>query len=849
MPRRGRAGYGPRVECLEERLLPSFRAGMEYPFRPDLVQSSVPTFVAAGDFNGDGKQDLAVASAFPDTVSILLGIGKGAFGAPTPFPLSYFASGLVVGDFNGDGKQDIAVAIGSSGGSMLLGNGNGSFRPAVSFAAGAGLYSLAVGDFKGDGKLDLVATDRFNNGVHVLLGNGDGTFQNPLNDAVGFAQSVAVGDFNGDGKQDLAVTHGAFGSYHNGVSVLLGNGDGSFGAAIDYAGGLDFVGVVVGDFNGDGRPDLVVADFGDYYLSPGGVSVFLANGDGTFHSPINYAAGANPTTLIEADFNGNGKPDVAVVDYGGTFGSPGIEVLLGNGKGGFQAFSSYLAGPSPDALVADNFNRDAKPDLAVVDSYNGKVTILLNQGPGTFLTPTTIVAGPDPAAVVAGDFNGDGKQDLAVGDSLGEVAVHLGNGDGSFQAAICSGAGGASALAVGDFNRDGKLDIVTANGPGTGAVFVVLGNGDGSFQPVVSYATGPGPVAVAVGDFNGDGKPDLAVADSGAPFTIGGGVSILLGNGDGTFQPATTYDTGPDFVSVAIGDFNGDGKQDLAAAANSYSTMGVRVFQGKGDGSFGLGGFFAAGADPAAVAVGDFNGDGKPDVAVADSGSYSIPGGLDVLLGNGDATFQVPHRYAKGTKPVSVAAADLNGDGHLDLVAGNGIAGDLTVLQGKGNGNFKPAITYVGGGYGLAIADVNGDGRPDLAVTSGDESIKGAAAVLLNSGTTAQLTPTIPAPSPPPPGVGTAGGVLDLTTSLDHRDPRPGVFTLSSGTQRGPEDAARRIPLAATAHSSRGQLTRNDLDAFFRAGVVLASPFWFQDGLDGTCSVQAPVEQLWPIIR
>jgi hypothetical protein len=338
--------------------------------------------------------------------------------------------------------------------------------------------------------------------------------------------------------------------------------------------------------------------------------------------------------------------------------------------------------------------------------------------------------------VVVADLNGDGKPDLVVASILGgPLGVLLGNGDGTFQPAVSVG-GAAFAVAVADLNGDGKPDLVVATL--TSTVGVLLGNGDGTFGPEVPYASGGSiSTSVAIADVNGDGKPDLVVTnEEGQVF--GGLVDVLLGNGDGTLQPAVTYASGGgDAWSVAIVDVNGDGKADLVVAnvcsQSSCSTHGVvSVLLGNGNGTFQTAATYDSGGFQAfSVAVADVNGDGKLDIAVANVASDNV----GVLLGNGDGTFQPAVTYAPGgilgQGPQSVALADVNGDGKPDLLVANcasnrirscgaahGVAG---VLLGNGDGTFQPAVTFGSAGYSawaVAAADVNGDGRPDLLIAN-----------------------------------------------------------------------------------------------------------------------------------
>src|SRR5207249_2695416 len=256
----------------------------------------------------------------------------------------------------------------------------------------------------------------------------------------------------------------------------------------------------------------------------------------------------------------------------------------------------------------------------------------------------------------------------------GSVSVLLGKGDGNFQPAVIYDAGpGPRSAKVSDFNNDGKLDLVIANADG---VAVLLGKGDGTFKSRVNYAAGLQPSSVAVGDFNNDGRPDLAVAND---FQI----AVLLGNVDGTFPNAIPFGVGAFPHSVAAGDFNGDGKPDLAVAnAGSPGSFpdilggavippnygSLSVLLGQGEGTFQSPSNYSVGNFPRSVAVGDFNGDGKPDLAVINSAWFGGPSTLAVLLGRGDGTFQSSVNTAAGTSQVVVVAADVNGDAKSDLV-------------------------------------------------------------------------------------------------------------------------------------------------------------------------------------
>jgi hypothetical protein len=691
------------------------------PHEPRYSTGAGPSSVAVGDFNGDGKLDLAIAYYSDNSVSVLLGNGDGTFQERLDYPTGRSLLSLAVGDFNGDGNQDLVVANTASV-SVLLGNGDGTFRTQPEYPVGGN--SVAVGDFNGDGKLDLAITR--GSSVSVLLGNGDGTFRTQMDYATGIGTtSVAVGDFNGDGKLDLAVA-AQYSDVNGGsavASVLLGNGDGTFQAHVDYvaANSLGFpMCIVKGDFNGDGKQDLV--------LTGNISSVLLGNGDGTFQWPKYFSytgeqsrvTGFNGGLTVVGDFNRDGSSDLAVSNP--NFSS--VTLLLGNGDGTFQAPVDYPTGEYPGSVALGDFNDDGRPDLAVTNSADSSVSVLLGNGDGTLQDQRSYYpTGANPWSEAVGDFNGDGTPDLAVANWNNSVSVLLGNGDGTFHAHVDYPTGGfPSSVAVGDFNRDGKLDLVVANWFDY-TLSVLLGNGDGTFGAQAVYSTGPGPNSVVVGDFNGDGKLDLAVAGSySGPDSYAGSVSILLGNGDGSFQPHVDYPVGDGSFAVVVGDLNADGKADLATA--NYSGKSISVLFGNGDGTFQPHLDYLTTDSLLSLMIADFNGDGKPDLV-------SVPG-LNVLLNNGDGTLQGPFSYPTSWYITSVAAGDFNADEKADLavVARDAGVNMVSIFLGNGNGTFQENTTYASGqGYGaVTVADFNRDGAPDLAfVTPGN-----AVSVLIN---------------------------------------------------------------------------------------------------------------------
>ena len=336
----------------------------------------------------------------------------------------------------------------------------------------------------------------------------------------------------------------------------------------------------------------------------------------------------------------------------------------------------------------------------------------------------SMATGPAPIAIAAGDFDGDNKLDLAVvmkGNN--DVYIYTGNGDGTFQYAGFRVVGTTPwAIVDGDFNQDGNLDLAIANS-GSGNVSILLGNGNATFQPAVAYAVGDGPVSIAVDSFDPDGYADLVIANSGnvcaPPFAACGTVSMLRNNGDGTFHAGVTLY--PQFIpaKVATGSFHGSDSDIVVTGASVDEFL---VYLGDGGGGFPVvkGPYTVASAD--AVVAADFNGDGHADLAI----SRFVYGDISLQLGNGDGTFNTAGIYSEGaldSAPDAVVSADFDGDGHPDLAVANVNDNSVAVLRDRtvGNGGFWGAITLTGGlsqPTALAIGDFNSDGKPDLVVVN-----------------------------------------------------------------------------------------------------------------------------------
>jgi Bacterial Ig-like domain (group 3)/FG-GAP-like repeat/Abnormal spindle-like microcephaly-assoc'd, ASPM-SPD-2-Hydin len=401
----------------------------------------------------------------------------------------------------------------------------------------------------------------------------------------------------------------------------------------------------------------------------------------------------------------------------------------------FTTAVNYPTGTGPISVAAGDFNGDGKPDLAITNFSSGNVSILLGNGDGTFQTAVNYSAGSRPISVATGDFNGDGILDLAIANNKtsGTVSILLGKGNGTFTMGAAYAAGSSSRyVAVGDFNGDGKLDLAVANQTSNN-VSVLLGNGNGSFQAAVNYAAGTEPVFVTAYDLGNSGILDLVVAD--ASSGIDSTVSVLMGNGNGTFQTALSYDTGSRPESVAVADFNGDGIPDLAAAA--YNANEVSILLGSGNGVFGKATNYAAGSEPVSIATADFNGDGNADLVTADFDAKSV----SVLLGNGNGTFQKAVTYGAGSFPRAIVAVDVNNDKAPDIEVTNDIGNNVSILLNTGGtyvtttsspnpSNVGQPVTF----STTVAASITGSPTPTGTVTWTDNGTNVLGTMTLNAG-------------------------------------------------------------------------------------------------------------------
>ena len=575
----------------------------------------------------------------------------------------------------------------------------------------------------------------------------------------------------------------------------------SFGPPTSFPAGAQPRSVVVADFNGDGIPDVAVGNGG---YGSGSVSVVLGTGSGAFGAPITAALPGGAISLAVGDFNGDGRPDIAVTSSSFFMTSTTVSVLLGTGTGSFTAAANLTAGSNPYGIAVGDFNGDGKADLAVANQGSGDVSVLLGAGDGSFGAATRFLAAGNPLAVTTGDFNHDGSLDLAVtiAGSPGGVSVLLGDGAGSFGTATIYPVGADPfAVAVGDFNGDGNLDLATAN-VSSNNISVIIGTGAGSFGPPTNFSAGVNPGSLKVGDFNGDGRPDLVTTDAG---NAGGDVAVLLGRGSGSFGAPTSFPANASASSIAVGDFNADGFPDLAVTNGNSSTVSMLLH--------------TAATDDASPTALTFGSAGAPIA----QGTLSAPRSVS-LTNNGTAPLVVAGFVFGGLNPDDFTTDSDTCRAALEPGASCTVqvrfapqaqgarAATLTVLA---NAPTNTTISLQGVAGPLPQGPIGATGQTGAAGTPGADGAGGTAGVTgqpgangLPGATGAAGTTGTQGPGGPAGATGTQGAVGATGTAgpggADGQRGRPGA--------RGPRGRAGRIRLvtctAATARRPRRCTTR-----------------------------------------
>jgi hypothetical protein len=728
------------------------------------------------DFNGDGVEDYAATNRVANTVSLFLGLGGGTYGSVITISGLSSPQGISSADLNNDGKMDIFVGGNSGSVVSLLGNGNGTFASATAIGTTTSTSRVTQADVNGDGFLDVMTNDSGGgtSSVKLFLSNGNGTFKaaaTAVASSTAFFEAVELKDVNNDGKMDFIA-----GDYNTGnVYVGLGNGNGTFATAATFGTGVigaaRLADLDAADINNDGAMDIVGVDY-----SANTVSVLLGNGNGTFKTRVSYASIGDVRDIDLADVTGDGVVDIV----GGSIDALKVGIWTGTGNGTFSAVQSMAAGGQAWRVTLSDTNNDGTKDFIV--SYNAGITtftgngqysvnIQTGNGNGTFKTTDAMAAvgvtNPNNASFASGDFNQDNKTDILLSTDTG-VFLYSGNGSGTFadattyEATLSTGGGPIlttdvnndgqldtlaisldpsgqfsttapdylldkyGEVAYGDFNEDGITDLIATNqetdatgGPNPyGTIF--LGNGNGSYKVGSTFTITSGGVAtiveeVLVADINGDGLDDLVTAN-GYDNTM----TTMLGNGNGTFKAGTNLtgaNAGGRITSIAFADYNGDGKKDLIY--NDVLNSRVGVFTGNGNGTFNtsISSYSLGTARPDKIITAELDGDAGVEILAVNAASSR----LTAFLGNGNGTFETSSTalitlVGGAAETLDIEAADFDNDGKIDVAASFTNRAYVAMLKGNGNGTFASAVTssVSAAGTELEVSDINGDGLQDL---------------------------------------------------------------------------------------------------------------------------------------
>jgi hypothetical protein len=543
----------------------------------------------------------------------------------------------------------------------------------------------------------------------------------PLGHATLGAMDAAVsGDWNGDGKLDLA------GSNRDGsVSVLFGFGDGSFEGSAEYGSGLEVLlaqdgqtSIVAGDLNADGRLDLVVGS-----REASSLGVLLGKDNGTFASGVTYAVEGNARALALGDFDGNGIVDIAAASRAGA-----LSVLLGKGNGTFGSKIATSTGDSPKSIAVADFNHDGRLDVVTVGDL--ELAVMLGDGAGSFVKGQAYRSHLTHNSVMIDDFDADGQADLALGGTCSpsfykdtRIEILLGRGDGTFLGSVKyeMGPNCFEQIAVGDVNGDGAVDVTSS------PVSSLLSKGDGSFLPSqISSKTSRGNL-LGLGDWNGDGKLDLAAGSDHW-------VSVFLGNGDGSFGSNEVYKAKFAPRSLALADLDRDGALDVVTVGTHEYHGGegrsaVSVLLHAGNGTFSDGGDYETALHADSAEAVDLNGDGWPDLVTLEADSS-----VGVLLATGNGHFAQDVIWRAEKDMVAFATGDVDGDGNADVVAAgsrlsgsgpSGEAGTVSLLLGHGDGSLSAQTSWSipAAPRKVIVLDANDDSRLDIALTLLDGTV------------------------------------------------------------------------------------------------------------------------------
>ncbi len=733
--------------------------------RQDYAIKGTPTYAVTADMNGDGLPDVVTANQSNNNVSVLLNDGSGGLGtADTTYVGATSPTALAVADLNGDGYMDVVTTnkYGSNSISVLMNNGSGGLNTPVTYpVVDNNLPGIAIGDINGDGYNDIIVVNYTNNQDAIFLNNGDGTFtaQTPVTTGTG-PWGVTLSDVDGDGDLDIISADDDGQS----ISVLKNNGDGTFAAKTTYSIGSVYPNTVVaGDVDGDGDNDLVTSN-----ANNGNVTVLLNDGSGTFSVSSNYSTN-NPSSAILMDADGDGNLDIVTSETS----LNKVAVLKNNGNGTFQSATYYSVGSYPQSVSGCDIDGDG--DLDIVAANNGDTTIsvlknveLVNVSSvspsanalniaassnitATFSTSMNSATLVDSTVIVKGSLSGkisgaisyDGPSktmtfnptsDFLPGEEVSitltsdikdtsgvgllqsltySFMVHAsGSGNFAYQDTMVDN-GYTRTLTPGDIDGDGKVDLIGADDYINRMKF--FRNNSGTFDSLYTITGLAGPDILKAADLDNDGDLDFIAASTSANT-----MTPIINNGDGTFTAKSPVTIGYNNVNVVLKDIDNDGKPDVVVNGGGSQQVYI-YYDDAGNYSYSGYSYFTDAYGIKDFAAADVDNDGYNDIITAHN-EGSGADYVDIIRNVGDRTFASPVKYSIGNDISTLAAADVNGDGYIDVIVGNSDSLTFSVMLNNGDGTFGTPVDYeVGYSVGQIVpGDINGDGKIDLVIHAYD---------------------------------------------------------------------------------------------------------------------------------
>ncbi|MCB2206224.1 T9SS type A sorting domain-containing protein [bacterium] len=693
----------------------------------ECVETGGPTSsLKLADLDGDGHTDLVIGAPF----KAYLGNGDGTFGVPTGLP-STGRGHVAVADMNNDGKLDVVVAdltTNAQNAEIYLGDGAGIFSLSDSYLTDHHSSGVALGHFNSDAYLDVVVSNWNGHSVTVLMNDGTGKFASAVEyPGHTYCQQVTTGDFNGDSMDDLAIVSW---SLHS-VAIRLNDGNGGFSNRTDYSTtGSAPNGIGSADINGDGIIDLAVCNaYSD------DVTVFLGASGGTFSVKTKLPAGDYPTETAFSDVTNDGKPDLLVSHMY----SSDVYIYEGDGTGGFTYRDKISFGgiAAPASILNADVNDDGNPDV-ITGNYSSKnVSVYLGTGNGDFQTPVQYPAHGNVRGIVLKDLDGDGDLDIAAGHRwIDGISVMKGDGLGSFAAPVHYAAGqNTHVIRAADVDGDADADLIAIN-TFSNDFSLLLNNGDATFGAATSYALGAEPRGLEVADFNGDGAPDVFIPLKGSKSAL-----FYLGDGQAGFTAPVTISLPDEIESSLVGEYTNDSYPDIACTF--VGSVDFHILP-----SNGLGGFASvityttnSGRSITTIGEGDFNADGYRDFAL----SQNVSNRVRILLGDPQCGFQLSVSVPTDINPRLTCPGDINGDGKPDIVTTNFSTDNLSLLMNTTTACssisapvITPAVTapllpqstlsiafvtdgffYCNNSYLVELSDPNGDFSDPTVIGSG----------------------------------------------------------------------------------------------------------------------------------